>query len=195
MSELTARHGPLSHARYLSGSNPSSYAGMSVVRRYSKPKASSAKVEHFLGSMDTYGLHKEPKPPKKNSLFVHKLRQLIEVDLVDKILDEGSNSHWKHWLVCIDAFSRFVWLRLLKTKAAEEVAIAMSSILESMSLNGVPERCLSDRGSEFRSRKYRDLMKEHNIAQSWALFHAPHVERVQVRIERERGGIRHKKWH
>ena len=72
---MERRYGPLTPGRYLSAANPSSYGGIGLVQRYSRPKASVGDVEEFLASIDTYTLHRQAKPPKKNPLFVHRLRE------------------------------------------------------------------------------------------------------------------------
>ena len=180
---MDRRYGPLSVARYLSAANPSSYGGRGLVQRYSRPKSNMNEVEGFLSAVDTYTLHRQPKPPKKNPLFVHRLRELIQVDLTDRQHEAAANDDYRYWLVVQDTFSRKIWLKLLKRKNSKLVATEFRKMLLNINLNGVPERCLNDRGTEFMSFDFRRVLRDYDIAQSLPLFHAPHVERVQATLQ------------
>ena len=82
---------------------------------------------------------------------------------------------WAYWLIVIDAFSRRVWARLLKRKSEDEVVTQFEDILQTMS-GKTPARCRSDRGTEFRSRKFQKLMQDYDIKHSFPNVHAAIVE-------------------
>jgi len=71
------------------------------------------------------------------------------------------NKNYKYFLVVIDAFSKFVWVRKLKTKSGEEVTNAFASILEEYSR--IPVHLQSDCGKEFFNRHFQKLMKKYGI--------------------------------
>lgn len=178
-----ARRGPLDRQHYIDLGRPISFAGRGVVRRYSRPKPSHAQVEDFLSSIDSYTKHRDPAKIKFNPVFVHRLRELIQMDLCDKQLLSGANDGYKYWLIVQDTFSRYVWCRPLKNKLGPTVARAFEHLLQYINLRGTPEKCLSDRGVEFRSRDFKRVLEDYDIMQLFPIFHAPHVERVQRTLQ------------
>lgn len=173
-----AERRPFNRRRYIEAGQPISFSGRSNVRRYVRPKPTAAHVEEFLSTIDSYTLHREPKKIKYNPIFVHRLRELIQMDLCDKHLESAANDGYKYWLVVQDTFSRKAFVRPLKNKGARTVSEAMEDVLQDMNLRGVPEKCYSDRGTEFKNRHFKQLLDHYNIKQLFAIFHASHVERL-----------------
>lgn len=178
-----SRRAPFSERRYILPGTAASFGGIGNVVRYSNPKLSNIRAARKLSLVDAYTRHREPKPVKHNPIFVHRLRELIQTDLCDKQFTANENDGIKYWLIIEDTFSRKIWLAVLKTKNAAEVCSAFRRLLREISLNGTPERCLSDRGAEFRSQQFKQLLREYDIEQSFPIFHAPHVERVQRTLQ------------
>ena len=72
--------------------------------------------------------------------------------------DKSDLAKWndgvKFWLTVIDTFSRFVWVKPIKSKQHKVVAEAMREIFQEMSKSAtrkVPERCLTDRGGSVKN--------------------------------------------
>ena len=98
-------------------------------------------------------MNKAPLHPVKSSGVMHQ----VQVDLVDmKTYPATVESQcFKYILVMLDVFSRFIFLRPLKSKSASEVACILLKIFCD---TGPPRRMQSDQGSEFKGAvKY--LMK------------------------------------
>lgn len=98
-------------------------------------------------------MNKAPLNPVKSSGIMHQ----VQVDLVDMrsyqtIVNAKS---FKYTLVMLDVFSRFVFLRALKSKSADEVA---NNLLRIFCDTDPPRRLQSDRGSEFKGA-VEQLMK------------------------------------
>lgn len=88
----------------------------------------------------------------------------IGLDLVDMSNLEIRGFKWL--LVAVDLFSKKVWARALKDKKAglnADVVKAFKSILDEM--KQTPTTIRSDRGSEFISKAFQDLLKQNNIKQ------------------------------
>lgn len=81
----------------------------------------------------------------KNSYVVPHLRYLAEMDLYSCARLKKENDGITFHLLVIDTFSRFLFVRALKSKKGPEVAAALDSILTGMS-SGTPLRINSDRG-------------------------------------------------
>ena len=70
------------------------------------------------------------------------------------------NDGYKYMLTCIDVFSKYAWVRLLKNKSGLEVANAFASILAE---GRVPQKLHSDRGKEFFNKHFQNLMSKNKI--------------------------------
>ena len=77
-------------------------------------------------------------------------------------LQEKSRYCWgyRYLLVCIDVFSKFVWVIPLKTKTGPALVTAFKKILES---GRKPQKIQTDQGTEFFNKHFKDLMKEEEI--------------------------------
>lgn len=138
-----------SRQRYLTPGRALAFGGRNIVYRYSRPHLKNySQVENELSKIDSYTRHRSAKRPKYNPYFVYSKRQLIQVDLCDKQDLKEFNDGYAMWLVCIDCFTRFVWLKPLKRKTDAQVIPAMTEILNDM--KGPPVKlCESDRGVSF----------------------------------------------
>ena len=112
--------------------------------------------------------------------------QFYYSDVIDWSKKEGvTNSVWKrinkgfsYILVVIDGFSRFCWMRNLKTKTSSEVKEAFKSIFSQEVFNiagkideivlpenvmNTPEFLFTDAGGEFTGSDIKDFYKENSI--------------------------------
>jgi hypothetical protein len=76
------------------------------------------------------------------------------MDLLDMCSYIGTNNGFIWILVCIDVFSKFVWIELLKTKAANPVAGAFREII-SDGRKSINLQC--DEGTEFINATFKRL--------------------------------------
>ena len=112
--------------------------------------------------------------------------QFFYSDVIDWDKKEGvTNSVWKkankgfqYILIVIDGFSRYCWMRNLKTKTSSEVKEAFKSIFSQEVFNiagkveeivlpdnimNTPEFLFTDAGGEFTGKDIKDFYKENNI--------------------------------
>ena len=71
----------------------------------------------------------------------------------------------KYGLLVIDVFSKYTWIKMLKTKKPEEVARAFADILEQ---GRRPKAIRSDIGGEFSGRPFKELLKREQIKHLYA---------------------------
>ena len=71
------------------------------------------------------------------------------VDLMDMVSLSEHNGGVRYVLVAIDVFSRYTWLRPLKSKQGNEVVKAFASIFAE---GRKPHKIRTDKGTEFTSR-------------------------------------------
>ena len=70
------------------------------------------------------------------------------------------NKGYKLLLTCIDVFSKFAWVVLLKNKTGESLVNGFQSVLD---LSRSPEKLQTDKGTEFLNRNFQNLLKENSI--------------------------------
>lgn len=105
------------------------------------------------------------------------INDLVQIDLIEMIPYARLNRGYKYILVCINCFSKKVWVEPLKKKSAEDVANAMQKILNEMKEK--PKNLQSDLGKEFYNKSFGKLMKKFKINHYsvWSSKKASIVER------------------
>jgi len=88
------------------------------------------------------------------------------------------NKNFQYILVVVDAYSRYCWMRNIKTKTYEDVSKAFDSIFDENVYNiagtvdeitlperlqNTPKHIVSDRGKEYTSKNIEDFFKSKNI--------------------------------
>ena len=81
---------------------------------------------------DTYTLHKQARRHyRRNRVIVGGIDELWQMDLADMQAHAKENDGYRYLLVCIDVFSKFVWVIPLKNKTGPALVTAFKEILES----------------------------------------------------------------
>ena len=119
-------------------------------------------------------LHKPViKKFEKRKVIAYGIDDIWTTDLVDYSKFSKQNKHFKYLLVVIDVFSKFLWVRMLKTKTGFEVANAFREIFKE---GRKPGKIWSDKGTEFVNRIMSKLLKEENIE----LYHTENEEKSSI---------------
>lgn len=95
--------------------------------------------------------------------------QKMAVDLVEEL--PATAEGYKHLLTAQDNFSKFIWAVPLRTKSADEVAKAFAE--EIVLKHGIPEVVLSDQGTNFLSKIFKQLCKTFGIEKIQTSSHRP----------------------
>jgi hypothetical protein len=98
---------------------------------------------------------------KRRSTIIKGLDDLWQADLAQMNMYSSSNKNHNFILVVIDCFSKYVWVRALKTKNSVEVTKAFKSILVNEKRQ--PNNLQTDQGKEFFNIEFNTLMKKYNI--------------------------------
>ncbi|GFW07969.1 hypothetical protein TNCV_3921011 [Trichonephila clavipes] len=72
----------------------------------------------------------------------------------------STNESYQHIFTVVDAFTKFTWLYPVKTVSAES---ALEKLKQQQKTFGNPIRIISDRGSAFTSKLFKDYCDEENI--------------------------------
>lgn len=137
-------------------------AGFSSVSKLVKASGySKKKVKEWLKAQPTYTLHRQVRkryPTRK--YVVHDIDEQWQADLADVSLLAQQNNGYRFLLCVIDIFSRYAWVRPLRTKAGKEVAAAFKDIFDE---GRIPKRVQTDQGKEFENRDVLRLFSQYDI--------------------------------
>ncbi|CAB4006571.1 uncharacterized transposon-derived [Paramuricea clavata] len=114
---------------------------------------------------------------KRLSINVYKCNTQWSIDLADLNNLSGFNNQYRYLLVCVDVYSRYAFVKPLKTKSAKNAANKFEQIL--IEEGEIPLKIQSDEGTEFTLIK-RDLAKKYGFT----LFHTYNQENKSVHAER-----------
>ena len=122
---------------------------------------------------------------KKRRVFVKGIDEIWAADLVDMKDFEEENDGMKWILTVINVFSKFGWMKPLKNKSGESVALALKSIFKKRK----PKFLWTDRGKEFWNAKVKNLLKEEGVK----LYSTENEEKSSV-VERWNRTMKEKMW-
>jgi len=161
---------------WISGEHPISFSGITNIERY-YPKAGRKIIEDAIAGLDTYTLFREEKKPRAyNPIYVRNKREIIQSDLIDLSSLSEHNQGVKYLLVVIDSFTRYVWIRPLKTKSSEEVLSAFKDIEKDMP-NGLGQSLMTDQGKEYVNKSFQAYLRKLGVRVIIPNNKCPHVER------------------
>ena len=168
--------------------DPKHPASFSSIKKLSQASGfSQTKVKEWLKTQPTYTLHKGARkkyPTRK--YIVHDIDEQWQSDLADVARISNKNKGYNFLLTVIDIFSRYAWVRPLKTKRGKEVAAAFKSIFDE---GRIPKRIQTDQGKEFENVHVRNLLRRHDIE----LFSVKSAYKAAI-VERFNRTLKSKLW-
>lgn len=150
-----------------------------------KKKFTGLSEKAVLGVLDTNQLSRQLNVRFSNSAPItpvtssHVMARL-QVDLIDmrrlSSANKGKQSYF--YILCmIDVFSRFTWLRPLRSKSSVEVTNVLQNVFDTF---GFPAICQHDCGSEFGST-FKQFLADNNVKD---ISSSPYHPQSQGKIER-----------
>ena len=107
--------------------NPASFSNADKLSK--SAKVSKKIVQKWLENQDSYTLHKQiRKKFQRNKYLVTNIGDLFQADLIDMRSLKEHNDDINYLLSVIDVFSKYVWVKPLRSKTATEVAAAFREI-------------------------------------------------------------------
>jgi len=120
------------------------------------------KIKEFLSSERTYTLHKPALGKyKRNKVTSLGIDYLWQLNLVDMQKFSKLNKGYKYLLTCIDVFSKYAWVKPIKTKEGNVVLNAFKKILKD---GRKPEKIQTDVGKEFINKLFKAFLHKKNIS-------------------------------
>lgn len=150
---------------YFTPGHPASFAGQEKLYRFVKQDGkfnlSKSDIRNWLQSVESYTLHREAKRKfPRNRVQVTGIGKQWDCDLIDLSGIFEQNDSFKYVLLCIDVFSRYVWVQPLKSKKGVDVAKAFETIFKGST---PPLRARSDKGGEFKNRLVKQVFKKFGV--------------------------------
>ncbi len=127
-----------------------------------QPGSFSAKIKQYLKRNETHSLHKPVRKrfPRRR-IVTHFPGQIVQSDLIDMQRYTTKNSGYKFIIVVIDCFSKYLWVRPLKSKRGEETATALRNIFKSMRYP--VQSIIFDEGLEYLNSHVKNVLSEYHI--------------------------------
>jgi transposase InsO family protein len=123
-------------------------------------------VDEWLKRQETQQVHTTPSKIKHYyPIKANEQDHIWQADLMDVSAQAHNNGGVNYFLCVIDIWSRFAWVRLLKNKTNKSATDAFHDILR---IGRSPQILMTDNGSEFISRSWKQLLKDNNIRASYA---------------------------
>jgi hypothetical protein len=90
--------------------------------------------------------------------------------------------YYDYILNCIDVYSRYCWLRLLKKKEAAKVRDALIDIIETAGIS--PNVIQTDNGGEFKG-EFDEYLRDHNISHLFSSTYSPNQNAIVERANKD----------
>jgi hypothetical protein len=143
---------------YVTPNLPGSFAGFESFFRSLKERGvvvqeDKRRVKEWMKGYSTYTKHRYAR----RRFPINGIDDIWQMDLVDMCCYSRNNNGHNWILVCIDGFSKFVWIKLLKTKAANPVAAASREIISD---GRKPINLQCDEGTELINTTFERLCRD-----------------------------------
>ena len=115
-------------------------------------------IRKWLRNQEAYSLHRPVRRKfPSNRVVVEGIDDQWDADLMDMTSYNKENNGYNYILLVIDIFSKYVWLRPLKTKTGKEVKDAFNTIQRR------PKLLRTDKGKEFTNFLIEQYFKKEKI--------------------------------
>lgn len=150
---MTAKDHAYLESVYYDPRHPASFGGPAKLYLAAKKdgrKIGLDTIEKWLKGEETYTLHRPSRKKfPRNKVYVPRIDHQWDADLMDMTRVAKYNDGYNYVLLVIDIFSRYVWTVPLKSKKADEVIRAFSTVFEERK----PKYLRTDKGGEFIGAK------------------------------------------
>ena len=150
---------------YESPDYPASFSGLDKLYRIAKkefPSITRNEIKQWAENNLSYSLHKPSRRNfKRTKIYAPEIDSLWEADLafVQDVAKENDGVNYL-LVVCIDVFSKFLWVRPMENKTICSLLHALDSIL---SQKRKPEKLRTDKGTEFINESFQQYLKKQEI--------------------------------
>jgi len=168
---------------YKTPGHPIAYSNAKNIYRFYNGEVSLKRIKEILKTIESYSIHKEFHKGPQNISFARFKRYQFQIDLCFLIDYAEWNDEVKYLLTVIDCFTRFAFIRTLKSKDSRSVLNEFKSIIND--LDKKPMTIVCDKGSEFVNKSFKDYCKNEDmkLILPKSNLHASYVERFNRTIQ------------
>lgn len=143
--------------------NPRSSGSLGGASTFSRSRGLPRKdVEKSLTSFPEYSLFRNSRNRFKTRKFIYPMRlHTFCMDLISLTQYSKENNGYNYVLVCLDCFSKYLWLKKLKNKNGDSVVKALKEIFKG--LERTPLYAHVDEGKEFWGYKVHNRIDNNLI--------------------------------
>lgn len=139
-------------------------------------------IKKFLEDQDNYQMTKNINHKINKPIIAKYPNQQWCIDLVEFNDLATKNKNYKYMLVCVDVFSRYVWLEPLKFK---EASITRDAVIKIINDAGVsPSSILTDNGKEFEG-ELKEYCNDNNIKLLHTRAYSPESNGIVERANKD----------
>jgi hypothetical protein len=118
-------------------------------------------IKQWVQDQEAFSIHKPVRRKfPRNKIVVADRDSQWDADLADMQDVKNDNDNVAYLLVIIDLFSRFAWVRPIKTKSAKDVKAAFQSVLSG---NRKAIKLRTDQGKEFNNHVLKKYLKDQGV--------------------------------
>ena len=168
--------------KYYDPAYPGSFSGIQkfwkTIRNDNEYGLTYSDVKEWLDMQEVYVRHKPVhKIFKREQIIMSAIDQQWDADIMDMIKFARQNNGYRYLAIFIDIFTRYIWVRPLKTKKPSEMVQVMKDIFSE---GREPLSIRTDRGSEYMGKDVQKFLSEKEILHFTArnALHANYAERV-----------------
>lgn len=119
-------------------------------------------IKEYLSKQESYTLTKNVRETNIKPHYVSFFKfYLLQTDLINMVSYAKENDGVTYLLSVLDTFSKFLWIKPLKNRKGKTVANNFEHIMNEINEN-ILYIC-SDRGIEYKSVEWQNLMRRYNI--------------------------------
>lgn len=118
-------------------------------------------VPHQLTSRNTSRHASSTKNISIRPIIPQRPNNIWAIDLADYQIYSRSNSFVKYLFVCVDMFSKYLWVVPMKNKNPQSAVNALKHVVRISDLK--PRAILSDNGAEFIGNTFKNYLSENSI--------------------------------
>ena len=146
---------------YFDAQHPASFGGIKKLAT-ALPTVDQKKIKSFLNQQWTYSLHKPIKRKFPWRKYVARgVNEQWQADLVEMQPYSRINQGYRYILCVIDVFSRYAYVRPIKSKSGPDVAEALEDIFRDT--QNTPKYLQTDQGKEFYNQHVQSMLQRYNV--------------------------------
>lgn len=139
-------------------------------------------IEEYVRSCETCQSHKGRvglPPGLLHSIPVSKIFQHMHIDIIGPTISSTTRGN-KYIMTATDAFSKYVFARPYQSiKTADVIQFITEEILL---VHGIPDKIISDRGTQFTSEEWKKVMRENSIPHKLTSPYHPQANGIDERV-------------